>query len=135
MIMQTGKHNNKQSRLYSLIACLQKNSLLHMDEHNKLSIKTAGCFEKSYANPALAKQTVSEKAPICERKSSQQQLQLRWAKSRDSYRRIASKIFIAIRIASVRWRSYLPPKTQKLVLTDLAFVALRLELRDWRSLV
>ena len=34
----------------------------------------------------------------------------RWAKSRDSYRRIVARVIAAIRIASVRWRSYLPPK-------------------------
>ena len=38
-----------------------------------------------------------------------------------------ARFIVAIRIASVRWRSYLPPKTQKLVITDLAFVVLRFE--------
>ena len=50
---------------------------------------------------------------------------LRWAKSHKSYRRITS----------VRWRSYLPLKTQNLVLVDPALVALRFELRDWRALL
>ena len=47
--------------------------------------------------------------------------ELRWAKSRDSYRRIASENLN-------HWRSLAvisPPKTQKLVLTDPAFVMLR----------
>ena len=34
----------------------------------------------------------------------------RWAKSRDRYCRIASEATTGIRITSVRWRSYLPPK-------------------------
>ena len=53
--------------------------------------------------------------------------QLRWAKSRESYRRIAS----------ARWSLGLisPAKTQDLVLIGPAFVALRFESRDWRSLV
>ena len=35
----------------------------------------------------------------------------RWAKLRNNYRRVASESYIAaIRIASVRWRSYLPQK-------------------------
>ena len=46
-----------------------------------------------------------------------------------------ARITAAIRITSVHWRSYLPLKTQKLVLVDPAFVALRFESRDWRSLV
>ena len=47
-----------------------------------------------------------------------------------------ARVIAAIRITSVRWRSYLPPpKTQKLVLIGPAFVALRFESRDWRSLV
>ena len=47
-----------------------------------------------------------------------------------------ARVIAAIRIASVRWRSYLPPKkTQKLVLTDPAFIVLRFESRDWRSCV
>ena len=47
------------------------------------------------------------------------------------------RVIAAIRITSVRWRSYLPPKTQNLVLVvlDPAFIALRFESRDWRSLV
>ena len=59
-------------------------------------------------------------------------------KSRDSYRRIASESY---RRDSnrVRRRSYLPPPPKKkeypLVLIDPAFVALRFESRDWRSLV
>ena len=36
-----------------------------------------------------------------------------------------ARVLVAIGIASVCWRSYLPPKTQKLVLTDPAFVVLR----------
>ena len=47
---------------------------------------------------------------------------------------LLARVITAIRIASAR-RSYLPPKSQKLVLTDPAFVALRFESRDWRSLV
>ena len=46
-----------------------------------------------------------------------------------------ARVIAAIRITSVRWRSYLPLKTQNLVLVDPAFVALRFESRDWRSLV
>ena len=46
-----------------------------------------------------------------------------------------ARVTAAIRIASVRWRSNLPPETQKLVLTDPAFVVLRFESRDWRSFV
>ena len=38
-----------------------------------------------------------------------------------------ARVFAAIRITSVRWRSYLPLKTQNLVLVDPAFVALRFE--------
>ena len=41
-----------------------------------------------------------------------------------------ARVIAAIRITSVRWRSYLPPKTQNLVLADPAFVALRFESRD-----
>ena len=41
----------------------------------------------------------------------------------------------AIRTASVRWWSFISPKTQKRVLTGPAFVVLRFELRDWRSFV
>ena len=51
-------------------------------------------------------------------------LNLRWAKSRESYRRIASE----------NYRSDSTLKTQHLVLVDPAFVALRFESRDWRSL-
>ena len=36
-----------------------------------------------------------------------------------------ARVIVAIRIASVCWQSYLPPETQKLVLTDPAFVVLR----------
>ena len=36
-----------------------------------------------------------------------------------------ARIIAAIRITSVRWRSYLPLKTQNLVLVDPAFIALR----------
>ena len=46
-----------------------------------------------------------------------------------------ARVIAAIRITSVRWRSYLPLKTQNLVLVDPAFVALRFESLDWRSLV
>ena len=46
-----------------------------------------------------------------------------------------ARVIAAIRITSVRWRSYLPLKTQKLVLIDPAFVALLFESRDWPSLV
>ena len=46
-----------------------------------------------------------------------------------------ARVIAAIRITSVRWRSYLPLKTQNLVLVDPAFVALRFEPRDWRSLL
>ena len=46
-----------------------------------------------------------------------------------------ARVIAEIRITSVRWRSYLPLKTQNLVLVDPAFIALRFESRDWRSLV
>ena len=46
-----------------------------------------------------------------------------------------ARVIAAIRIASVRWRSYLPLKSQNLVLVDPVSVALRFESRDWRSLV
>ena len=46
-----------------------------------------------------------------------------------------ARVIAAIRIASVRWRSHLHLKTQNLVPIDPAFVALRFESRDWRSLV
>ena len=46
-----------------------------------------------------------------------------------------ARFFAATGITSVRWQSYLPLKTQNLVLVDPAFVALRFESRDWRSLV
>ena len=45
-----------------------------------------------------------------------------------------ARVIAAIRITSVRWRSYLPLKTQNLVV-DPAFAALRFESRDRRSLV
>ena len=45
------------------------------------------------------------------------------------------RVITAIRITSVRWRSYLLQKTQNLVLVDPAFLALRFESRDWRLLV
>ena len=44
-----------------------------------------------------------------------------------------ARVIAAIRIASVRWRSYLSLKAQNLVLADPAFVVLRFELRNWRS--
>ena len=34
---------------------------------------------------------------------------------------------------ALRWRSYLAPQTQKLVLIDPAFVVPRFGSRDWRS--
>ena len=43
-------------------------------------------------------------------------------------------VIAAIRLASVRWSSDVPPKTQDLVLMGAAFVVLRFESRDWRSL-
>ena len=46
-----------------------------------------------------------------------------------------ARVTAAIRSTSVRWRSYLTPKTQKLVLTDPVFVVPRFGSRDWRSLV
>ena len=46
-----------------------------------------------------------------------------------------ARVIAAIRITSIRWCSYLPLKTQNLVLVDPAFVALRFEACDWRSLV
>ena len=46
-----------------------------------------------------------------------------------------ARVSAAIRIASVRWSSYHPLKTQDLVLIAPAFVVLRFESRDWRSLV
>ena len=46
-----------------------------------------------------------------------------------------ARVIAAIRITSVRWRSFRPLKTQNPVLVDPAFVALRFESRDWRSLV
>ena len=47
-----------------------------------------------------------------------------------------ARVIVAIRIASVHWRSYLPPEAQKLVLTrDPAFVVLRFGSRDWRPFV
>ena len=46
-----------------------------------------------------------------------------------------ARVIAAIRITSVRWRSYLPLKAQKLVLVDPVFFALRFESRDWRPLV
>ena len=42
-----------------------------------------------------------------------------------------ARVIAAIRVASVRWRL----KTQNLVPVDPAFVALRFESRNWRSLV
>ena len=44
-------------------------------------------------------------------------------------------VIAAIQITSVRWRSYLPLKTHKLVLVGRAFVALRFESCHWLSLV
>ena len=46
-----------------------------------------------------------------------------------------ARVIAAIRITSVRWRPYPPLKAQNLVLVDPAFVALRFESCDWRSLV
>ena len=46
-----------------------------------------------------------------------------------------ARVIAVIRITSIRWRSYLPLKTQNLVLVDPAVVALRFELPEWRSLV
>ena len=46
-----------------------------------------------------------------------------------------ARVIAAIPIASIRWSSYLPPKTQDLVLIGPVFVALRFESHDWRSLV
>ena len=45
-----------------------------------------------------------------------------------------ARVIAAIQIASVR-QVISPLKTQKLVLTDPAFVVLRFESRNWRSLV
>ena len=62
-------------------------------------------------------------------------LLLKWVKSRDSYHRIASENY---RYDSNRKSSLVvisPSKTQKLVLTDPAFIVLRFESRDWRSFV
>ena len=60
---------------------------------------------------------------------------LRWAKSRDSYRRIASESY---RCDSNHQRSLAVtshPENTELGLVDPVFVALRFESRDWRSLV
>ena len=46
-----------------------------------------------------------------------------------------ARVIAAIQVASVRWSSYFPPKTQDLVLIGPVFVAPRFESRDWRSLV
>ena len=46
-----------------------------------------------------------------------------------------ARVIAAIQITSVRWRSYLPLKTQNLVLVDPAFMVLRFGSSDWRSLV
>ena len=47
-----------------------------------------------------------------------------------------ARVIAAIRITSAHLRSYLPPpKRQNVVLVDPAFVVLRFESRDWRSLV
>ena len=46
-----------------------------------------------------------------------------------------ARVIAAIRITSVLWRSYLLPKPQNVVLIDPTFVALRFELRYWRSFV
>ena len=45
-----------------------------------------------------------------------------------------ARVIAAIEITSVRWRSYLPPKRQKLVLTDPASVVLRFE-AEWPARV
>ena len=42
-----------------------------------------------------------------------------------------ARVIAAIRITSIRWRSYLTLITQSLVLVGPAFVALRFESRDW----
>ena len=39
-----------------------------------------------------------------------------------------ARVIAAIRIASIRWRSYLPLKTQNLVLVDPAFVTLAIRI-------
>ena len=60
---------------------------------------------------------------------------LRWARSRESSRRIASESY---RSDSNHWHLLAvtsPLKIQKLVLTGTAFVVPRFESRDWRSLV
>ena len=60
---------------------------------------------------------------------------LRWRNSARVIAESLARVIAAIRITSVRWRSYLPLKTQNLVLVDPVFVALRFESRDWHSLV
>ena len=60
---------------------------------------------------------------------------LRGAKSRDSYRRIAGESYRCGSNHHCSLAVISPPKTQKLVLTDPAFVVLRFESCDWRSLV
>ena len=46
-----------------------------------------------------------------------------------------ARVIVVIRITRVRWWSYLSPKTQNLVQTDPACVALRFEWRNWCSFV
>ena len=46
-----------------------------------------------------------------------------------------ARVTAAIRITSVRWWSYRPLEAQNLVLLDPAFIGLRFESCDWRSLV
>ena len=46
-----------------------------------------------------------------------------------------ARVIAAIQITSVCWRPYLPPKTQKSVLTDPAFVLCCDSNRDWRSFI
>ena len=62
---------------------------------------------------------------------------LRWAKSCESYRRIASEISPRFEsLAFVGSNTSPPPKkTQKLVLIGSAFVVPQFEARDWRSFV
>ena len=70
-----------------------------------------------------------------EDKTLSQHSTLWWANRARVLTESLARLIAAIRITSVRWRSYLPLKTQNLVLVDPAFVALRFESRDWRSLV
>ena len=77
-------------------------------------------------------------APVVKKKSRESRHKLSGLDGRNRARVIAeslARVIAAIRITRVRWRSYLPLKTQSLVLVDPAFVVLRFESRDWRSLV